>query len=156
LRWMLTHEPMRVASMMTATELLVLGGGRPADLHAWGMSMVGWQGCLCSRVTAPGAWQTLLGRPSLGLTASAVVDVNLHVASMLKEMRLPAALAKVVLGGAVQDFVDEVKPTDDGDWLTLVRATRSFTRERIEDYIGAATATGPLVPDTGRPGTPQP
>ena len=40
-------------------------------------------------------------------------------------MRLPAALAKVVLAGAMQDFIDEVRPTDDADWLTLVRAARA-------------------------------
>ena len=66
---------------------------------------------------------------------------------MLKEMRLPAAIAKVVLSGAVQDFIDEVKPTDDADWVTLVRAARSVPREKIEDYVAAATAGGPLVPD---------
>ena len=43
----------------------------------------------------------------------------------------------------MQDFIDEVKPTDDADWLTLVRAARAATRERIEDYIAAATAAGP-------------
>ena len=68
---------------------------------------------------------------------------------MLKEMRLPAAVAKVVLSGAVQDFIDEVRPTDDADWLTLVRAARAATRDRIEDYIAAATAAGPFVPDAG-------
>ena len=74
----------------------------------------------------------------------------MHVAIMLKEMRLPAAIAKVVLSGAVQDFIDEVKSTDDADWLSLVRAARAATRDRVEDYIAAATAAGPFVPDTGR------
>jgi hypothetical protein len=101
-------------------------------------------------LTPPGRWPTLLGRPPLGLTASAVADVHLHVAIMLKELRLPAAVAKVVLSGAVQDFIDEAKPTDDADWLTLVRAARNATHDRIEDYLAAATAAGPLVPDAGR------
>ena len=149
-RWMLVHEADRVGSMFSLTEVLALGGGRAPDLHAWGMSMMVVQGCVCSRLTPPGRWPTLLGRPPLGLTASAVADVNLHVAIMLKELRLPAAVAKVVLSGAVQDFIDEVKPTDDADWLTLVRAARNATRERIEDYIAGATAAGPLVPDAGR------
>jgi hypothetical protein len=149
-RWMLAHEADRVPSMFSLTEVLALGGGRAADLHAWGMSMMTVQGCVCSRLTPPGRWLTLLGRPSLGLTASAIADVHLHVAIMLKELRLPAAVAKVVLSGAVQDFIDEVKPTDDADWLTLVRAARNATRDRIEDYIAAATAAGPFVPDVGR------
>jgi hypothetical protein len=132
--------------------VLVLGGGRPADFDAWGMSMLGVQGCVCSRLTPPGRWSTLLGRPPLGLTASALPDLNLHVATMLKDMRLPAAIAKVVLAGAMQDFIDESRPSDDGDWLTLARAARAFTREKMEDYIAAATAGGPLMPDLGRSG----
>ena len=151
LRWTLANEPARTPALLTLTELLVLGGGRPADLDAWGMEMLVTQGCLCSRLTPPGRWPTLLGRPQLGLTASGMADLHLHVAMMLKELQLPAALAKVVLSAAVQDFLDEVKPTDDADWLTLVRAARALTRERIEDYIAGATAAGPLVPDTGRP-----
>ena len=149
-RWMLAHEADRVPSMFSLTEALALGGGRAADLHAWGMSMMVVKGCLCSRLAPPGQWPMLLGRPPLGLTASAIADVHLHVAIMLKELRLPAAVAKVVLSGAVQDFVDEARPTDDGDWLALVRAARNATRDRIEDYIAAATAAGPFVPDTGR------
>jgi hypothetical protein len=155
IKWMLAHEPVRVSSMFSGIELLVAGGGKAADLQAWGMSMLAWQGCPCSRLTPPGTWPTLLGRPPLGLTATAIADLNLHVASMLKEMRLPAALAKVVLGGAMQDFIDEVKPTDDADWITLARSARTLNRERVEDYIGTATATGPLVPDSTRRGVPQ-
>ena len=147
---MAVHEADRVPSMFSLTELLALGGGAAAELHPWGMSMLTSQGCLCSRLTPPGRWPTLLGRPPLGLTATALADVHLHVAIMLKEMRLPAAVAKVVLSGAVQDFIDEARPTDDADWLTLVHAARAATRDRIEDYIAAATAAGPFVPDSGR------
>ena len=149
-RWMLVNEPDRVPAMFSLTELLTLGGGRGAALHAWGMSMITAEGCVCSRLTFPGAWRTLLGRPPLGLTAVVVADVHLHVAIMLRDMHLPAAIAKVVLSGAVQDFIDETKPTDDADWLSMVRAARAATRERIEDYIAAATAAGPFVPDTPR------
>jgi hypothetical protein len=34
--------------------------------------------------------------------------------------------------------------------LSLVRSARAATRDRIEDYIAAATAAGPFVPDNGR------
>ena len=151
-RWMLTHEGDRVPTMFSATELLALGGGRPSDFNAWGMAMVTAQGCACSRLTPPGSWPTLLGRPPLGLTASSVADMHLHIAIMLRDLRLPAAIAKVVLAGAVQDFIDEVKPTDDSDWLTLARTARTYTRDRIEDYVSAATAGGPLMPEQGRSG----
>ena len=150
LRWMLAHEADRVPMMFSLTDLLTLGGGRPTDFGAWGMSMLAVQGCVCSRLTPPGQWPTLLGRPPLGLTATAVADVHLHVAIMLKEMRLPAAVAKVVLSGAVQDFIDDARPTDDSDWVSLVRSARAATRDRIEDYIAGATAAGPFVPDSRR------
>jgi hypothetical protein len=152
LRWTFTNEPDHVLSLLSLTDLLTLGGGHVAELDVWGMAMLTSQGCLCSRLTPPGRWSTLLGRPQLGLAASGVADLNLHIAIMLKEMNLPAALAKVVLSGAMQDFIDEVKPTDDADWLTMVRVARSVPRDRIEDYVAAATATGPLVPDAGGPG----
>ena len=51
----------------------------------------------------------------------------------------------------MQDFIDEVRPSDSGDWLTLARTARSATQEQIEDYLSAATADGPLVPDNTRP-----
>jgi len=108
--------------LSSLTEALTLGGGMVPELHRWGMSMLAAEGCPCSRLMPPGRWPLLLGRPPLGLTAAAVADLHLHTAMMLKELRLPAALAKVVLSAATQDFIDDVKPTDDADWLTLTRA----------------------------------
>ena len=80
LAWTLAHDRERLESMLSLTELLVLGGGRLADLDAWGMSMLTTNGCLCSRLTPPGRWLTLSGRPALGVTAAGMADVNLQVA----------------------------------------------------------------------------
>jgi hypothetical protein len=80
--------------------------------------------------------------------ATAVADVHLLVAVTLRDLGLPAGIARHVLSGAVQDYIDEVRPNDTGDWLTLVRAAQSIPRDRLEDYIAAVTADGPLVPDT--------
>src|SRR5262245_10193008 len=149
LRWTLLHEPARVASLLSLTEIFTLGGGKTADLQAWGMGVLAVNGCFCTRLLPPGAWRTLSGRPQLGLATAVLPDVNFRVAMVLRELNLPAPLARVVLSAAVQDFIDEVRPTDDGDWLTLSRTARAITRERIEDYVAAATATGPLMPDSG-------
>ena len=146
LLWMLAHEPDRVGSIFSMTELLVLGRGPIGDLDAWGMSALASSGCFCTRLAPPSQWRSLVGRPQLGLMAATVADVNLHVAVMLRELRLPAAIAKAVLSAAVQDFIDEVRPTDFNDWLTLVRAAQGVPRERIEDYVAIASADGPLVP----------
>jgi hypothetical protein len=114
------------------------------------MAVVPLTGCLCSRMMPPGSWLVLSGRPQLGLEAAILPDLTLRIAMVLKELALPAALTKVILSGAMQDFIDEVRPTDDGDWLSMARAARALTRERVEDYIAAATASGPLMPEPVR------
>jgi len=154
LRWTLGHEPGKIPSMLSLTELLTLGGARTASLHAWGMAVIAANGCLCSRLVSSTAWPALAGRPQLGLSAVVLPDLTFRIAMVLKELDLPAALAKVVLSAAMQDFIDEVRPTDDGDWLSLSRSARDVTRERVEDYVAAATATGPLMPLSNRSGEP--
>ena len=146
MRWTMAHEPVRTETFFSLTEMLHLGGASAVDLDGWGMSAVASAGCLCTRMAPTNQWRMLIGRPQFGLMASAVPDLNLHVASILRELRLPAAISKAVLTAAVQDFIDEVRPTDANDWLTLVRMARTAPRERIEDYVAAATADGPLVP----------
>jgi hypothetical protein len=74
-------------------------------------------------------------------------DLNLRVAVVLHDLRLPAGLAKDVLLAATQDFIDETAPTDADDWLTLVRTAQALKRERVEDYVAALAAAGPLWPD---------
>jgi hypothetical protein len=146
LRWTIAHDPPHALSMLSLSELLVLGGGRPDAFAAWGMAAAAPFGCFCTALTTPARWWPMARRPQLGLTAAVVADLHLHVAVMLKQLQLPAALARVVLSAAAQDFIDSVRPTDPGDWLTLVRVARSTPRERMEDYVAAATAAGPLIP----------
>jgi len=75
------------------------------------------------------------------------------VAVVLHNLQLPAVLTKSVLAAAMQDFVDGINPADGNDWLTLSRAAQAIGRERFEDYIAAATADGPLLPDApAKPG----
>ena len=155
MRWTLAHEPDRLPSMFSMTERIALGGGGSiAALDDWGMSAVQTTGCMCLRVVRPGQEWTVSGRPQLGTVAAAVADLNFHIAMMLQELDVPAALEKTVLSGAMQDFIDEVRPSDDADWLTLARAATTLTREQVEDYLAAATADGPLVPVTQRSNQP--
>ena len=146
LQWMIANEPQQIDSMFSMTELLYLGRMPAADLNPWGTSAIVWSGCFCTRLAPPTLWRRLSGRPQVGFMAATIPDLNLHIAIMLGELQLPAAIAKAVLTAAVQDFIDEVRPSDFNDWLTLVRAARAVSRERIEDYVAAVTAGGPLVP----------
>jgi hypothetical protein len=148
LRWSLRHEPQRVRSWFSMTELLYLGGGRAIDLHAWGMSAIDVTGCICARLTEPGLWTALVGRPEPRLLVATVADLNLQVAVALSEMRVPAALAKHVLEFAVRDFVDRAPALHLDDWLTRVRAAQGLSYQQIEDYVSAVVVDGPLVLDT--------
>jgi hypothetical protein len=147
-KWSLTHDAGRAGTMFSLTELLALGGGRAlATFDAWGMGALATTGCLCTRMSPPGRWRNLTGRPQLGLLATTIADVNLHVAVLLRDLGLPAAIARHVLTAAVQDYIDEVRPSDSDDWLALARGAQAISRDRVEDDIAAITAGGPLVPD---------
>jgi hypothetical protein len=146
IRWTAAHEPARVESMFSLAELLYVGGVPESSLDVWGMADVPMSGCLCTRFSPPGVWTRVTGRPQLGLLATTIPDLNIRVAIVLSELKLPAAIERHVLAAAMQDFIDEVQPTDSDDWLTLVRAAQSVTRERIEDYVAAVAAAGPLIP----------
>ena len=147
LGWTARHEPARAASLLSMTELLVLGGGSPSAFNPWGMYALRTAGCLCTELAAPRKWRSWWGLSQAGLPAAMAADLPLRVAVVLHNLHLPSALAKPVLAAAMQDFIDGVNPTDGNDWLTLARAAQAVGRERFEDYIAAATADGPLLPD---------
>jgi hypothetical protein len=140
-RWNLQHAPERVRSLFSLTDLLYLGGGRDLDVHAWGMSALTSMGCLCTALAPPGHHTALVGRPQLGLLPFVVPDLNLHVGLTLRELQMPVALTRRVLEAALHDLFAEIRPAHLDDWLTLVRAAQAISRERIEDYLAAVTAS---------------
>jgi hypothetical protein len=151
LSWTVANDPERVPSLLSMTELLVLGGGSPAAFNTWGTYALKTTGCLCSRLARPEEWRRWWGLSQAGLPATLVADLALNVAVVLHNLQLPAALAKPVLAAAMQDFVDATNPTDGNDWLTLSRAAQAVDRTRFEDYVASATADGPLVAESDVP-----
>lgn len=150
-RWTMPHEPQGFEPLFSLAELVMLGDSTGTiDLRPWGMSAIASSGCLCTEMMPAYRWQAVAGRPQIGVMAAAVSDLKLRVARTLEALALPAGLAKYVLSAAVQDFVDEVRPNDADDWMTMVRAAQAIAAERIEDYIAAATSSGPLVPLSSR------
>jgi hypothetical protein len=150
--WSAIHDQENVVSLFTLTDLMILGGESPSGFDRFGAANTPVSGCLCTRLTGSDRWRLLVGRPQTGALATTVTDLTLHVVVTLADLRLPAALTKLVAGAAMQDFLDQVKPNDPDDWLTLVRTARSSTRTRIEDFVSIATARGPLVPHAGGDG----
>ena len=153
-RWTLAHDRSRLLSFFSLTELLHLGMPQAiaGDLDAWGVAADAYDGCLCTRLTRPGLAELIAGRWPAETVATEVADLNLRIAIALAEMKLPAALARGILAAATQDFVDRVKPLYPYDWLTLIREAQALTNERIEDYVAALAADGPLVPDVQEDG----
>lgn len=75
-------------------------------------------------------------------------DLNLAMALMLREMKLPAALARPVMAVAMQEFIDDMEPAHSTDWWSLSRKAQTLRRQRVEDYVSVAAAVnGPLVPE---------
>ena len=146
-QWALERDAALVPSLFSLRELVELGEPPQAlALDAWGAASDASDACLCTQ--APLGLATLLvGRPQFGLVATQVVDVNLHIAEVLSDAGLPAALARGVLAAAMQDYIDQVRPIHVNDWLTLVRTAQAIPRERIEDYVAALTADGSLAPE---------
>jgi hypothetical protein len=150
-QWTAANDPERLETLFSLRELMALGGTPEGlDLDPWGTAATLSTGCVCARMPAPGRLLLASGRRQTGLLATTVPDLNLHIARTLAGLRLPARLAKYVLSAAAVDFVDEVRVTDADDWLALVRGAAAVPLERIEDYVAAAAADGPLVPESVR------
>jgi hypothetical protein len=148
--WTATNDREATLSFFSLRELLQLGdpSGHIALDHI-GNAAVAFDGCLCTELMPSGAWMAARGRTYAGLLAVYAADLNLRVLLALHELHLPAALARDVLAAAMQDYVDEVRPIEADDWLSLIRAAQKIPRERIEDYVATLTVRGPLVPESG-------
>ena len=131
--WSLQNEPQSLARQFSLVDLLTLGGGaKDADLDAWGTSALQTDGCACTELPSSRAWRVLDGRPQLPMMAATMGDFSLAVALRLRELNLPAALARSILAVAMQDFMDELEPASSNDWWSLSRQAQSLRRQRVE------------------------
>jgi hypothetical protein len=146
-RWALANAPADPLDL-SLVETFWIGGG-VGDLDDWGTATLPLSGCLCLVMPRPIAWETLAGRPAAGLIATLGADVNLRVADALAARRLPAALLPAVLAFAAQDVLDDAHPAYFADWPAFCRSARALPDDRIDDYIAALAADGPLVPVSG-------
>jgi hypothetical protein len=78
--------------------------------------------------------------------ATGFPDLNLRLAEMLAELRMPATLLPSVLPAATWDFVLNVRSGDFADRQGLVDFVDALTTDRVEQYLSLLTTDGPLVP----------
>ena len=145
LKWSLANTKTEPGGAFTLVELFWLGAEGPRR-HEWGAAALPLTGCLCLQMPDPLPWESLMGRPASGLLATLGVDLNLRLVEALSKRKLPASLLPAVLAFAMQDVIDEASPAYFDDWPAFWRAAQTIEEDRIDDFISALTANGPLVP----------
>jgi hypothetical protein len=115
-------------------------------LQAWGAPAGPRLGCHCLQFVLRRPWEIVAGRRNAGMMASAFPDLNLRLAELLSELRLPAALLGPVLRSATLDFVNAVISRDPDDRRGLVVFVQALRSEHLEQYLALLTTDGPLVP----------
>jgi hypothetical protein len=144
LAWTARHEPARLLDLFSISELFRLGGGQHVDLHAWGTSHESLIGCFCLRFPDDGAWALAVDRPNTGQMGARLGDLNLQVAALLADLGVPAALFPSVMALATQDYIDSVPAVHTDDWAAMAGRVAAISRERMEDYVSAVIADGPV------------
>jgi hypothetical protein len=115
-------------------------------LDQWGAASLPLDGCLCLAMPLAAPWEPLSGRPSLGLLATRGADVAILVADALASAHLPAELAPGVIAYAMQEVVDQARPSYMDDWTEFTRASLALSPEMFADFIAAQAAGGGLRP----------
>jgi hypothetical protein len=152
LQWVLAQEPNDLERSFTLLETFQLGTAADSagDLDGWGASLLAWNGCLCLAMPSPQAWEDLEGRAAAGYLAARLPDLQLRIAELLHELRVPAALAHPILLGAFQDLLDEATVNRPDDHKAASRYAATYPRSRVEAAVSSLTATGLLVPVSRR------
>jgi hypothetical protein len=145
LAWTSRHlSSTAVTGLFSLTELFRLGGGTPGTVGGWGTSHEALTGCLCVRFPDAMAFAFAVGRPSTGQLGSGLAELNLRIAEFLSDLRIPATLFPGVMALATQDFVDSLPLLYQDDWTALSGRAAALSRERVEDYVSAVVASGPV------------
>jgi hypothetical protein len=147
LTWTADHAPDQVERLFSVSETFWIGTDAGAvermAAEVWGMSREAMTGCYCLWFPPAGSWDTLVGRESTKQLGSAIVDVNLRVAGLLADAKVPAPLFAGVMTMAIRDYLDTVPALYFDDWEAISTHAWSLTRERVEDYVSAVVASGP-------------
>jgi len=149
LAWTAAHDREHVLSQLSLVDLMWIGKPRSSEaiaLDPWGAAVMPLNGCLCLAMPRAQPWESLIGRPALGLLATRGADVGILVADTLASLKLPAEIAPGVIAFVMQEVMDQARPAHFDDWLEFSRAANAVTRDRLVDYIAAQTAGGALMP----------
>jgi hypothetical protein len=149
LAWTIERNREQLMGQLSLVELMWLGQPRTSatvTLDGWGATTYPLNGCVCLAMPRAQPWESLIGRPSLGLLATRGADVAILVADTLASLKMPAAIAPGVIAFAMQEVVDQAQPAHFDDWSEFSRAALAISQNRLADYIAAQAAGGGLLP----------
>ena len=144
LRWTALHHQAESATMFSMAELFALGGGARTGLDPWGTAHESVTGCYCVSFPDEAAWPFAVGRASTGSVAARFGGLNIRIATLLSELDVPASLFPIVMAFATQEYIETVPAVHADDWAALHTRAMAMTRERVEDYVSAIVANGPV------------
>ncbi len=147
--WTATGSVPRATAALSASEVFAAGldgAPVPAGLDAWGVSGAPRLGCQCLQMPAPRPLDAFAGRWFSGVLATGFADMNLRLAELLDELRMPGMLLAPVLASATWDFLMNVRINDFDDTAAWVEFASALTVDRVEQYLALLTTDGPLVP----------
>jgi hypothetical protein len=148
LAWTLANDRERLASQLSLVEMMWLGKPKISEaisLDSWGAAVLPLNGCVCLAMPRAAPWESLIGRPSLGLLATRGADVAILVADTLASLKMPSEIAPGVIAFAMQEVMDQARPSHFDDWSEFSRAARTMPRDMLVDFIAAQAAGGPLL-----------
>ena len=149
LPWVAENDPERLGAFLGPVELLWLGLEKAPvapSLDGWGAPAEPRLGCICLQLLDRRAWETFAGRWQSGIFSSAFPDLNLRLAEMLAQLKMPGALLAPILSAATPDLAETPTSRDHDDRRALVEAVQAMKIERLEQYLALLTSDGPLVP----------
>jgi hypothetical protein len=147
--WAAADDMPRATASLSASELFAAGldgAAVPGSLDAWGVSGAPRLGCQCLQMPAPRPLDAFAGRWFSGVLATGFADLNLRLAEVLDELRMPGMLLAPVLASATWDFLINVRINDFDDASAWVEFASTIGPDRVEQYLALLTTDGPLVP----------
>jgi hypothetical protein len=143
LAWIARNDATHLDHLFSLDDLFRLGATDADALRvaAWGMSSESIDGCYCLAPPRRGVMELFTGRHGTGQRSSVTIDLNLRVAELFGQLKVPAALFPRVMSMATQDFVDGTPLRYDDDWGAVLAWAADLTADRVSDYVSAVLAT---------------
>ena len=149
LPWVFAHDRDRLPSFLSPAELFSLGlgvSGVGRSFDAWGAPAGPRLGCQCLAFPDGRSRDLFMGHWGSGILMGALPDLNLRLAELLAELKMPAALLPSVLAAATLDVVNHAPVSHPDDVRGLLEQVQGLTRDQVEQYLALLTTDGPLVP----------